>query len=94
MTKRVNLEFDEPVQQPAEQKKAARSSSWVTRGVNLRADELQQLDAIARAEGVTRNGLMRYAILEFMKSYSSGLVNLPTAERERAHTPTKKIIID
>lgn len=94
MSKRVSLEFDAPVQQAAEQQKPARSSGWVTRGVNLRTDEMQQLDEIARAEGVTRNGLMRYAIMQFIQSYGTGLVDLPTADRDQAHTPTKKIIID
>ena len=51
--------------------------------VGLKESEIAILDAIAEAEGVARNAVMRYMLRWAMAEYRAGRLAIPTAEETK-----------
>ena len=55
--------------------------------VGLRESEIAILDAIAEAEGVARNAVMRYMLRWAMAEYRAGRLAIPTTEETTRRVP-------
>ena len=62
---------------------------WTSIDVTMKRSEIEQLNTISDATDATRNSIMRYAIVQLLKEYEAGTLELPTEERK-----SRRVIID
>ena len=80
VAKKLEDLFDDetPEEIPTADEPVTKESKWRSIGVTLKGSEIRELDEIGNNLDVTRNSLLRYAVLKFMREYKGGLITLET----------------